>query len=188
MADSAYKPGTYEASAQGMGGDVTVKVVVTGDAIESVTVTSHNETVGISDPAIEKIPAQIVEAQGLKIDAVSGATVTSNAILTAAAEALAQAGADVDALKEIGLAKERKEDEKLETDVVVVGGGMAGLSASISAAESGADVILVEKMASLGGASITCGGELLAAGTDMQKEQGIEDSPQALAEYWIEKG
>ena len=108
--------------------------------------------------------------------------------MTAAAEALAQAGADVDALKEIGLAKERKEDEKLETDVVVVGGGMAGLSASISAAESGADVILVEKMASLGGASITCGGELLAAGTDMQKEQGIEDSPQALAEYWIEKG
>lgn len=186
--DSVYKPGTYEASAKGMGGDVTVKVVVSGDAIESVTVTGHNETAGISDPAIEKIPARIVEAQGLKIDAVSGATVTSNAILTAAADALAQAGADVEVLKEIGLAKEVKEDEKLEADVVVVGGGLAGLSASVSAAESGADVILVEKMASLGGASITCGGELLAAGTDMQKEQGIQDSSQALAEYWIGKG
>ncbi len=186
--DSIYKPGTYEASAKGMGGDVTVKVVVSGDAIESVTVTGHNETAGISDPAIEKIPARIVEAQGLKIDAVSGATVTSNAILTAAADALAQAGADVEVLKEIGLAKEVKEDEKLEADVVVVGGGLAGLSASVSAAESGADVILVEKMASLGGASITCGGELLAAGTDMQKEQGIQDSSQALAEYWIGKG
>lgn len=114
--DSVYKPGTYEASAKGMGGDVTVKVVVSGDAIESVTVTGHNETAGISDPAIEKIPARIVEAQGLKIDAVSGATVTSNAILTAAADALAQAGADVEVLKEIGLAKEVKEDEKLEAE------------------------------------------------------------------------
>ena len=114
--DSIYKPGTYEASAKGMGGDVTVKVVVSGDAIESVTVTGHNETAGISDPAIEKIPARIVEAQGLKIDAVSGATVTSNAILTAVADALAQAGADVEVLKEIGLAKEVKEDEKLEAE------------------------------------------------------------------------
>ena len=56
--------------------------------------------------------------------------------MTAAADALAQAGADVEVLKEIGLAKEVKEDEKLEADVVVVGGGLAGLSASVSAAEA----------------------------------------------------
>ncbi len=186
--DGVYKPGTYKASAKGMGGDVTVEVVVTADAIKSVTVLEHNETAGISDPAIEKIPGLIVEAQGLGIDAVSGATITSDAILAAAADALGQAGADVEGLKGIGIAKEAKEDEKLEADVVVVGGGLAGLSAAVSAADSGAKVILVEKMGSLGGASITCGGELLAAGTQLQEDQGINDSVEALAQYWIERG
>ena len=73
----------FIASAVGMGGDVVVKVTMDGDAIASVEVVKHGETVGIGDKAIEAIPAAIVAAQSSEVDAVAGATVTSNAIMQA---------------------------------------------------------------------------------------------------------
>lgn len=81
-----------------------------------------------------------------------------------------------------------KSGEDIETDVVVIGSGIAGLSSAVTAAEEGADVILLEKMGYVGGATIVSGGEILAAGTTMQEEQGIEDSADDLKEYWIETG
>ena len=74
----------------GMGGDVTVKVTMDGDKIASVEVIDHKETEGISDPAIEGIPAAIVEAQSTEVDNVSGATMTSTAIKNAVNDALSQ--------------------------------------------------------------------------------------------------
>lgn len=76
-AASAYQAGTYEGTAPGRNGDITVEVVVTADAIQSVTVKDHSETAGIADPAIERIPADITAYQSLGINAVSGATITS---------------------------------------------------------------------------------------------------------------
>lgn len=66
--------------------------------------------------------------------------------------------------------------ETLECDVVVVGGGGAGMSAALSAAEKGAKVILIEKLGYLGGATMMAGGGLPAVGTRQQKEAGIEDN------------
>ncbi|WP_326910157.1 FAD-dependent oxidoreductase [Sedimentibacter sp. MB31-C6] len=183
-----FSKGTYTSKAQGMGGDVEVEVVVSDNSIESVKVLNHNETPGLSDPAIEKIPADIISAQGLKVDAVSGATLTSNAIIEAVTACLEQAGGDIDNLKNKGLEETATEDEVIETDVVVVGGGIAGLSAAVAASEEGSKVVLLEKMASVGGASIVCGGEIIAAGTEMQKNQGIEDSTEDLKNYWLEVG
>ena len=140
---SAFKAGTYSATAEGRNGELTVEVVLSADKIESVAVTSHQETEGIADPAIEKIPSAIVEAQGLGIDAVSGCTITSEAILAAASSALTSAGADVEALKEIHLSAAAGEDTEETVDVVVVGGGGAGIAAASSAVEQGASVILV---------------------------------------------
>lgn len=186
--EALFVAGTYTGVGQGMGGAVTVETVFSDSRIESVTVVSHSETAGISDPALERIPTAIVEAQGLKIDAVAGATMTSNAILSAVADCADQAGADVEALKAKGLSEETAEDETIETEVLVVGSGIAGLSAAIEAAEAGAQVTLIEKMGTVGGASITCGGEVIGAGTALQKAQGIEDSQEALIQYWIDKG
>ena len=84
--------GTYTAQAKGMMGDVKVEVVIADGKIESVSVVSHDETAGLSDPAIELVPQAIVEAQGTDVDTVSGATVTSEAIIKAVDECLAQAG------------------------------------------------------------------------------------------------
>lgn len=86
-----YKDGEYVASAKGNNGDVEVSVKIVSGKIDTVTVTKHEETEGISDPAIEKVPAEIVEKQSVEVDSVSGATVTSEAIKQAVATALEEA-------------------------------------------------------------------------------------------------
>ncbi len=68
----------------------------------------------------------------------------------------------------------------MEADIVVVGAGGAGFTAAIHAVESGAKVILLEKMPVIGGSSIICGGALCFAGTDMQDAEGIKDSNELL--------
>ncbi len=136
-----------------------VSVTFTADAIEKVEIVEHAETGGISDPAIETIPGAIVEYQSLGVDAVSGATLTSEAILNAVADCVTQAGGDVEALKAAPAGEKTVEGLQSTTvDVLVVGGGGAGLSAALSAAQNGASVILVEKLAALGGNTFRCGG------------------------------
>ena len=73
----------------------TVATTVSETAIEQVEVVSNDETVGIGSYAIERIPAAIVENQTAGVDGVSGATATSNAILSAVRDALNAAGADM---------------------------------------------------------------------------------------------
>ena len=70
---------------------------------------------------------------------------------------------------------------KTEADVIVIGAGLSGLSASVRAAEQGAEVILLEKMAYAGGNCILSTGILQAAGTKLQAQAGIEDSPEQYA-------
>lgn len=155
----AMTPGTYEAEGTGMGGAVKVAVTVSETAIEKVEVLEHNETAGISDPAIERIPAAIVEGQTLAVDAVSGATLTSNAILTAAELALTEAGADIEALK-VKAQTEAVAGETIEktADVVVIGAGGAGVAAAVEAYDAGASVVLLEKMVAIGGTTATSQG------------------------------
>ena len=128
--------GTYTGEGQGIGGAVKVAVTVEGGAITAVEVVEHAETAGICDPAIEKIPAAIVAAQSLAVDTVTGATVTSKAILAAA---------------------EQAEGETIEmtTDVVVVGAGGAGVAAAVEANDNGASVVLLEKLTQIGGTTAT---------------------------------
>ena len=153
----AYTEGTYTATAQGNNGPVTVSVTFSADAITDVTVVEHSETAGLSDRPIAEIPAAIVENQSLAVDTVSGATNSSNAILTAVADCVAQAGGDVEALKAVAVEKAPVDDVEATYDVVVLGGGGAGLTASITAAQNGAKVILVEKAGSLGGNTLIAG-------------------------------
>jgi succinate dehydrogenase/fumarate reductase flavoprotein subunit len=73
-------------------------------------------------------------------------------------------------------------------DVVVIGGGFAGLSAGIEARLAGASVMLVEKMARPGGNSIISDGGMNAAGSRMQKAQGINDSPELMYRDMLKAG
>ena len=152
--------GTYTGEGQGIGGAVKVAVTVEGGAITAVEVVEHAETAGICDPAIEKIPAAIVAGQSLAVDTVTGATVTSKAILAAAEQALTEAGADIEALKTAAPKAEQAEGETIEmtTDVVVVGAGGAGVAAAVEANDNGASVVLLEKLTQIGGTTATSQG------------------------------
>ena len=171
-----YKPGTYTGEGDGKGGKVKVSVEVDDNNILKVNVLENDETKGIADAAIEKIPSKIVEGQTLAVDAVTGATITSNAILEAAEAALKEAGADVSKLKAKAEEEAVNDDKTYDTEVVVVGGGAAGLSAALEAANNGAKVILVEKLAMTGGSTARSGGKVQAAGTDIQKANRVEDN------------
>lgn len=74
----------------GMGGAITVKVTMEGDKIAKAEILKHGETPGISDPAITTIPEAIVAANSPDVDAVSGATMTSRAIIAAVKDALSK--------------------------------------------------------------------------------------------------
>ena len=147
LAEGAYTPGVYSATAQGFGGEVTVTVEVSENEIVSVAAVGDSETAGIGSNAIEMLPGEIVEKQTLKVDAVSGCTVTSEAVLAAAADALRQSGASDEVIfAEPAAVEATAEDETIETNILIVGAGAAGLSAALSAHNNGVeDITVIEK-------------------------------------------
>ncbi|KFN10139.1 FAD-dependent oxidoreductase [Paenibacillus macerans] len=152
---SSFKAGTYTGEAEGKDGTVKVEVTMEEpDQIKDIQIVSQTETEGLGDAALEKIKEQILQNQTLAVDAVSGASKSSEAMLTAVEKAVQQAGGDLTALKSGGVAKAGEgKTEKLQADVVVVGAGASGVSAAVTAADKGAKVIIVEKTGVIGGAS-----------------------------------
>lgn len=168
---------TAEASAQGMDGDVTVKVVADQDYMYSVEVTKQNETQGIGTIAVDQLPSIIYNSQSYNVDAVSGATITSNAIMEATKSALASMGLDNENFqaKAAGSTVKRR-DSSYKADVVVVGAGGAGMTAAIEAADAGKKVIILESQSMVGGNSIRATGGLNAAKTKYQDENEFAEA------------
>lgn len=177
----SYTAGVYTAQANGNNGPVTVEVEVSDAEILSVKVTEHAETAGLSDTPIERIPAKIVEGQTLAVDTVSGATNTSNAILKAAEDALAQAGADIEALKAVQ-EKDETAGETAERHVqaLVIGAGGSGLAAAITLQEQGIETLVVDKMANAGGATALTGALINGGCSKQQAERGVKDDVQTM--------
>lgn len=177
----SYTAGVYTAQANGNNGPVTVEVEVSDAEILSVKVTEHAETAGLSDTPIERIPAKIVEGQTLAVDTVSGATNTSNAILKAAEDALAQAGADIEALKVVQ-EKDETAGETAERHVqaLVIGAGGSGLAAAITLQEQGIETLVVDKMANAGGATALTGALINGGCSKQQAERGVTDDVQTM--------
>lgn len=84
-------------------------------------------------------------------------------------------------LREVG-------DIPTETDVLVLGAGIAGHCAALAAAESGARVLFLEKSSQPGGSSAIAGGAFVFCGTDLQSEAGVHDSIDALRDDLLESG
>lgn len=177
----SYTAGVYTAQANGNNGPVTVEVEVSDAEILSVKVTEHAETAGLSDTPIERIPAKIVEGQTLAVDTVSGATNTSNAILKAAEDALAQAGADIEALKAVQEKDEiAGETAERHVQALVIGAGGSGLAAAITLQEQGIETLVVDKMANAGGATALTGALINGGCSKQQAERGVTDDVQTM--------
>ncbi len=175
--------GTFEGTATGFHGPVTVQVTLTDGAITNVAVTEHGESEGVSDYSISETPKRILEAQSWNVDALTGATYSSNAVKYAAKTAIEASGAaGLDA--EVHMAQPA--DETLEADVVVVGAGLAGLSAAYEADKAGAKVIVLEKLDRLGGSSVTSGGIVYGTNTVMNRD--IDNDPKDMVNYYIQRG
>lgn len=188
--EGGFTPGTYEGTAKGFGGEIQAKVVVSADKIESIEVTGDSETEGIGTIALENLPEVMMESQTPYVDAVSSATVTSNAVIQAVASALENAGADLNALKSKKGSENTtaKTEETVDTDLIIVGAGGAGMTAAITAKQAGLEVVLVEKMPMVGGNTLKATGGMNAAETSVQKELGIEDSVETFVEDTMKGG
>ena len=174
VAMAAMNPGTYVASARGFHGDVKVTVTVDAEKIVAIDV-EHTETEGIGSVALPKLVEEVLAYQTIGVDSVSGATVSSDAFKAAMTDALTQAGADMEKMTAKAV-KGEKTEETLTADIVVVGGGAAGLTAGIKALQSGASVILLEKTGMTGGASAMAGAGTKATGSKWSIESGSTET------------
>ena len=183
-----FKAGTYTAKAPGIHGEVTVEVTFTADKIANIKVVKHEETVGIGSKAVEVLPGRMTEAQSPNVDGVTGATITTTAIRTAVSDCVKQAGVNPATLVPL-VVKAKGGEKTLTTDMVVVGGGGSGMSATIRGRMNGLDVILVEKMSYIGGAAAISGGQVVAQGSKLQKAFGsTEDSPESMIKDFMANG
>ena len=130
----------YETTVNGHNGPITVSVSTSGKKVTNVEILDDCETIGVGKCAVAMMPDRILRAQSLNVDTVSGATITSGAILAGVEQALLENGIDTAYLKK-PLPSVTAPDETLCADVVVVGGGGAGLCAAISAEQHGAKVL-----------------------------------------------
>ena len=188
--DDLFIPGTYVGVSKGFGGDVEVTVTLSENAIESIAIGGAHETENIGTFAVEMLGERILSAQSPKVDVLTGATVTSNAILRALNDALIQAGADLKRLPDATDSGEtvNRVAVNMDADIVIIGAGGAGMTAAIDATQAGKSVILLEKMPYPGGNTTKATGGMNAAETHYQAEQGIEDSVEQFVEDTMKGG
>ena len=177
--------GTFEGTSGGMQGPITAKITVKDSKITAIEFTENKETANVTVVAFERIPAQIIENQSLSVDAVTGATLSSFGIIGAVTNAAKSAGLDVDLLKANKVAATPKDPQTWDTDVLVMGGGGAGLTAAIRAAEEGAKVILIEKGSVLGGNTMMAGAAYNAVDTEAQSVMILTKSQKSTLDEYL---
>ena len=177
--DTLFTPGIYTGEAQGIFVPVKVAVEVSETEIVNVVIDATGETPELGGVAAGKMVEAIMNAQTPNVDTVAGATVTSKAIIAAATAALEAAGADIAVLdanrKDTGNAGPKAE-KTIDTEIVIIGAGGAGMTAAIMLQQAGKDFVILEKMPYVGGNTTKATGGMNASETHYQKEQGIEDS------------
>ncbi|MBC5630320.1 FAD-dependent oxidoreductase [Clostridium sp. NSJ-6] len=174
---------TSQGTGHGYGGEIKVELSTEDGKITNINVVSNHETSVVYDRALPILTERIIEAQSPVVDSVSGATFTSFGVKKAVAEAMKEAGIGEYEISfdTQGPAVEKKDLEEVKTQLVVVGGGPAGLSAAIEAKQNGVEeVIVIEKLDILSGNGKFDMNFYDLINSEAQKANGIEDSAEAL--------
>lgn len=189
VSDVTLTPGSYEVSIFGHNATILMKVTMEEHRIADVEVLEQAETQGIGDTAFTTLIPAIIEGQSLNVDAVTGATVTSTAIISGVTEAIRMAGGDPEDFQKAAAQDDTPgQTIEKEADVVVIGSGAAGIAAALEARRAGASVLVLEKLPHVGGNTYICGGIVYGTGSRIQAEYGLEgDSVDALAKYWMDR-
>lgn len=183
--------GTYEVTTKGHNADIKFSITTDETSIKDIQVIEHSETEGLGDSAMNKIIPSIISNQTVAVDTIAGATVTSEAILSAVSEAIVMADGSIeDFNKKVDKPQVSGEAIEKNVDVVVVGAGAAGMAAAVEAGRAGASVLVLEKMPKIGGNTAISSGNIYATGSKVQDELGLTDdgTVDELAEFYMKQG
>ena len=121
-----FQAGTYEVTAQGHNGDIRLSVTFSDSCITDIKVLEQHETPHIGDIVFDELIPQIIKANGTGVDALTGATVSSRALLKGVTEAANMAKvSDGEQFKKASLPKVEQQPVEGTWDVVIVGAGGA---------------------------------------------------------------
>lgn len=138
-----------KAQAMGRNGQIDFDIAVANDRIEDIKVTKSSETPGIFKQVVGKLKENVIKNQSFAVDAVSGASIMTQAMLDSGSKALKENGIAIQS----NLPKPEHHDVTLDVDVAVIGSGMAGLMAAARALALGKNVLVLEKNGYIGGAN-----------------------------------
>ena len=182
--------GTYEVTTTGCYGPYTIEVDVTEDAIADVRVTSTHESQYMGQRAQQTVAANIVERQSVNVDSITGATISTTTMKDAVRQALTEAGATEDMFSVDATTPEPAgcsgDLAAFEPDVIVVGAGVAGITAALTAADGGAKVLILEQNKYFGGSTMYSGGYIAAAGGETLPKYGYETDPDKLYAWFMD--
>lgn len=170
-----------QGQAMGHNGIINYEVDIQDNKIEDLKILKHSETSGIFNQVIDKLKHNIIEEQSFNVDTISGATVMTQALLKSADQAVTKEGITVTPVPKKAKAGAI---QHYQTDVLIIGGGEAGLVAGCRALAEGQQAILVEKNGYLGGATILNGSNVVGTGSDVAAQifDNNHDTPEMLAQ------
>lgn len=186
--DGKMVPGTYTVTERGFDDNFVVAVTVDETSIQNVEVVETCDSLGMGEMAQKELAKEIVEKQSVNLDAMSGATISSVTFLYAVRNALKEAGATDDMFAEDCMTvkfTEKGDASAFQADIIVVGGGLAGVVSATTAAEKGAKVLLIEQANYLGGTSMYAGGAVAESGSELQPSESHNTITADSLKLWL---
>ncbi|QYN56763.1 FAD-dependent oxidoreductase [Lactobacillus panisapium] len=157
-------------------GKALIKVTFKDNQIKDISVPKYTDTPVIGGMAFDILKKEIIKSQSTSVDAITSATISSNAYLSGVEKAIDKAGGNPTAFANRPIVKPTPKHEELSTDIIAIGAGLAGFSAALEAAEDGAKVMLLEAGQTYSSSTSRAQGFVMGANTDEQKRRGIKDN------------